>query len=97
MDQINLDELNDQLFFEDDTMLDMLDEEPETACAIVWASAKRMAEEAEALYPNMKEAPEDMKNAYIVSKALDMIVQGMQEMAQEIPGFHDDTGGGSVH
>lgn len=97
MDQMFNDELKDQLFFEDDAMLDMLDEEPETACAIVWASAKRMAEETEAMYPDMKEAPEELKNAYIVSKALDMIVQGMQEMAQEIPGFHDNTGGGSIH
>ena len=89
-----VDQLTDEeTLFDDDTMLDMLEEEPEQACAIVWASAKQLATEAEGMYSDMKDAPDDIKNAYIVSKALDLIVQGMQEIAQEIPGFHDDTGG----
>lgn len=82
-------ELVDQLeqedvLFDDDTMLDMLEEEPEQACAIVWASARSLCASAQEDYANLHDMPEDLKNAYIVAMAMDMIVQGMQEMAQDM-------------
>lgn len=85
----NMDE--DSIFFDDDSMLDMLDEEPETACSVVWASCRALVLQANADYPDPKAMPEDLKNAYVVARAMDLVVQGMQELANEIPAH------GAVH
>jgi hypothetical protein len=84
-------EEEEEIIFDDDTMLDMLIEEPEQACAIVWASARSLCAEAEEEYPDLHNMPEELKNAYIVAAALDMVVQGLQEMATEYT--PNDSGG----
>lgn len=75
--------VDEEIFFDDDTMLDMLVSEPEQACAIVWASARNLCANAQNDYDNLHDMPEELKNAYIVAMAMDMVVQGMQEIASE--------------
>lgn len=76
-----IDELiGEETFFDDDTMLEMLQSEPEQACAIVWASARSLCARAQEDYTDLRSMPDDLKNAYIVAMAMDMVVQGMQEL-----------------
>jgi hypothetical protein len=79
--------------FTDDAMLEMLNNEPETACSVVWASCKQLVLETEMLNSDLSTLDDDLKNAYIVAKAMDMVVQSMQLLAQEYEGIEN----GKVH